>query len=1321
MAVRKGVRTGRLGAIAVLVFVIGSVAWVLLDAAQAALVSTAAGILLSGGSLLLDYLAHCRSNAAPVRISERADELAVVAEGQWLAEAQARGLRDSGVLALEWAGHDGDSFELRAGDSTPAASRVVRVNLSGRMDGAFETVARKLAQRFADIPGGRVVLLGEPGAGKTVLGLLLTIGLMRRRRAGGPVPLFLSISGWDPVLEPLTEWLARVVAASYYGGRPGLALELLRAQLLLPILDGLDEIPESSRRHAIKEINRVLHDEVPIVVTCRSAEYQDLIVGGSPTLARAPVIEVRPVGVDDLAVYLARLTWPVPGDWEAVLDRIRHDPHGPLAAGLSTPLTISLARTIFQHLDLRPAELLDQNRFATRHAIENWLVDHTVAAAYTMNAADPAQGRDRGTRATKFLSSVAHFMHITREKDLAWWKLGEQLLSRWFGPVLGILAGLTAMAATVLTYAVAGGGVASALSLRFAASAGLAFAILVTVFWSSGGGARPRRIAFRLRGSAARIKSGFGTGARAATVTVLPVFLAYVLIVSIGDTWSMTNLAQLGNAVFASLALIFVSGAAVALMRWLDAAPEHAAAFDPLELVRHDRLSSLVTALSGGAVFAVLLMPALILWLWIGTLAEGLATGWTQWPGDADATAALRARLFDVASRFFPSPVTMVYSLVVLPGVAFTVLMLLTRAWPRYFVSSLALALQRRLPWRLSAFLDDAYRRGVLRRSGDSYQFKHARLQEQLALVHTRKAGAATEPPPSAAPVVASPRGWSSRTRMIAGAAALALLSVVVVLETPRANSRLSLAGAYGKGPYTVTFSPKGDLIALYSSRDSLLRVLSTGDGHLRAALPISPGNVLPGVTEFSPDEHHLAIGYRAGGRTMVDLWNLDGRSREAALPVRADDTFAKLVNFGADGTTVAVLGPRTGLAGQANVVLWDIGAHRRLAAFPYSWQSPPEFGADGRTFLVFDHRKAVLRRMADATAVGVLGMLNSASNGTDDIAYSPDGTRILAGVAKWGESLWDTTSGRRVKPLGPVPEGESLELDAYPPFTRDSVAAIVVSRRFVSCIRLRDGHVLWRTSASIHSWDTTALNSDCSIFVSLQSEGKLIVVNRGVLGSFRLPFFTTSTAIQLLQDGRYVALDIGGDSDESAERVLLANVASKKVITLKDGKSFRRFDVVGSGDRSQTFPASGAGGTLRFYRLTDGRPTFQAPDPDSDLDPGARPTDLRAWFGNDRLVVRSGSGANQWFTVYDTMTGCVVRTIPHVSGQPQFFGDLAATIGTDNVIRLWRLGSWGPVAALRGHTGVIDSLTQSPDHSTLASSSNDGTVRLWDLPLAQP
>jgi hypothetical protein len=53
--------------------------------------------------------------------------------------------------------------------------------------------------------------------------------------------------------------------------------------------------------------------------------------------------------------------------------------------------------------------------------------------------------------------------------------------------------------------------------------------------------------------------------------------------------------------------------------------------------------------------------------------------------------------------------------------------------WPTFVVASLWLAARRELPLRLTGFLDDAYRLGMLRIVGPVYQFRHATLQDHLA------------------------------------------------------------------------------------------------------------------------------------------------------------------------------------------------------------------------------------------------------------------------------------------------------------------------------------------------------------------------------------------------------------------------------------------------------------------------------------------------------------------------------------------------------------------------------------------------------------
>lgn len=55
-------------------------------------------------------------------------------------------------------------------------------------------------------------------------------------------------------------------------------------------------------------------------------------------------------------------------------------------------------------------------------------------------------------------------------------------------------------------------------------------------------------------------------------------------------------------------------------------------------------------------------------------------------------------------------------------------------AWDQWLVlGRLWLPLRGRLPWSVTAFLDDACQREVVRRTGAVYQFRHAQLPEHLA------------------------------------------------------------------------------------------------------------------------------------------------------------------------------------------------------------------------------------------------------------------------------------------------------------------------------------------------------------------------------------------------------------------------------------------------------------------------------------------------------------------------------------------------------------------------------------------------------------
>lgn len=83
---------------------------------------------------------------------------------------------------------------------------------------------------------------------------------------------------------------------------------------------------------------------------------------------------------------------------------------------------------------------------------------------------------------------------------------------------------------------------------------------------------------------------------------------------------------------------------------------------------------------------------------------------------------------------------------------------LAVRPWSWWLVAVVALAVRRRLPWRVLAFLEDARQRQVLIRDGGEYRFRHAALLSQLAPMPTPPARTkADDAEPS--PVYAPPEG----------------------------------------------------------------------------------------------------------------------------------------------------------------------------------------------------------------------------------------------------------------------------------------------------------------------------------------------------------------------------------------------------------------------------------------------------------------------------------------------------------------------------------------------------------------------------------
>lgn len=483
--------------------------------------------------------------------------------------------------------------------------------------------------------------------------------------------------------------------------------------------------------------------------------------------------------------------------WVPVFDHMDRQPDGPLARALSTPLMTALASTAYSQTTADPAALLTPAFTSRAKVEEHLIDQLIPTVYTSHPRLGGQRTRWSADQAAKWLRFLARHLHRQNTRNLAWWDLartpripGRLLVGIGTGLAAGLTAGLVvwvwshfaepvdglwllgydppALVPDWIWYRLEGGftysfvfGLGSGLVGLGSALGGLAVGL-----W---GAPRPAAAKIRFAGSPIGALGG------------LVAALGFGLMVGVGtelwfqlelqSAYEPTGSADPGFTKTHGPLAWFIEGPGAGLESGLMAALVGAIVFGLGGLLGRGSirramggvLVGLGLGISGGIVLGFLRVTVSIDdWPWAGLqsgvgggLVLGLILGFARLLSHPTDTARAanpasvlrsdRARALSIALLISVGGLLVVgiglgsglSGLGAGCGLLFAIVSGLVvglhSAFGGLVIVRVWFALRGQLPWRVMRFLDDAYRRGVLRQVGAVYQFRHARLQDRLA------------------------------------------------------------------------------------------------------------------------------------------------------------------------------------------------------------------------------------------------------------------------------------------------------------------------------------------------------------------------------------------------------------------------------------------------------------------------------------------------------------------------------------------------------------------------------------------------------------
>jgi DNA polymerase III delta prime subunit len=259
---------------------------------------------------------------------------------------------------LETSLHDQILIDLGLEDHPEAVASAWNLELETPQQRRLLPPRTKLLSIFDQLGDGRTLLiLGEPGAGKTTTLLELARDLLHRAEQGVDhrIPLVLNLSSWAIKRNSIPVWIVEELNVKYQVPKP-VGKEWVNRQELVLLLDGLDEVTAEYRDDCVTQLNEFHRDYGPEMVVCSRIQDYQMLAG---RLSFQQALYLRALNQAQICHYLDSL--------ETDLTGLRHllETDEALRELARSPLNLNLMAMAYQGVsqaDLPQATTLEERR-----------------------------------------------------------------------------------------------------------------------------------------------------------------------------------------------------------------------------------------------------------------------------------------------------------------------------------------------------------------------------------------------------------------------------------------------------------------------------------------------------------------------------------------------------------------------------------------------------------------------------------------------------------------------------------------------------------------------------------------------------------------------------------------------------------------------------------------------------------------------------------------------------------------------------------------------------------------------------------------------